>query len=271
MTLSRPALRALAAAGALAVLLTACGGDGDDDADATTTTAAAEQTTTTVEETTTTTEAGRKGGDPDQGDDPDEGGEDPDEGGDADAEALAESIVLTEDDFVDGWTVEPNEDDGDELNQCWEDVDLDDVAAEVDGDTFSQEEGDNTIGVSSTALVLPDEDAAETLVEETRGDAWAACALDQLVASFEEDGLTVEDADLAPAEGVGTQGDETSVLNGYFVLSAEGTTYEGEISLWFVRTGEAVTGFNVFDLGDTEFATVVDQVADIVGDKHAAL
>ena len=110
MTLSRPALRALAAAGALAVLLTACGGDGDDDAQDTTTTTAAEETTTTAEETTTTTEAGRKGEGPEKGeDDPDEGGEDPDEGGDADALALTESIVLTEDDFVDGWTVEPNE------------------------------------------------------------------------------------------------------------------------------------------------------------------
>ncbi len=260
-TLSRARLRALAAALALVLVVAACGSDGDSDAavvddDPTT---EADDDPTTIEDDANTTEA-----------DPTTTTEDA--GDPAEAEALAEAVVLDEDDFTDEWTAEEPTDDADEFGDCVSDVDLDaELEAEVDSLEFSQSAPPVQIGVSSTGLVFPDEETATALVDEVGSKRFAGCVLDGLVASFEEDGATVADADLNPAPGALTVGDQTSTLNGSFSLEIDdGTTVDGELSLSVIRTGAVVTGFSVFDLGDTRFAEVVDEVAGVIGDKHEA-
>ncbi len=120
--------------------------------------------------------------------------------------------------------------------------------------------------MGSTGLVVSDADVAADLVAEADTNAWAGCALDLLDESF---GDVLLDADLAPA-GEGGVGDSSTVLNGYLTIEADdGSSVDGDISLWLIATEDAVTGVSVLSFGDTEFSTVVDQVTDIVAQRQA--
>jgi hypothetical protein len=294
--LPRGATRTLAVAGALALLLGACGSDDDSaevvDAPPST---AAESTTTAEddgdEDTTTTADEepddadddlDDDADDPDDADDTDDDPDDADEDrddadeeptGSADDQSLAEAVTLTEDDFTAEWTsTEDDDDDDDGLRDCFTDPELETVQeAEFLSPNFGQEEGANLIAVSSIGLVVSDAESAEALLDEVLTNRWAGCALDQLVAGFEESGATVRDSDLTPAPDVAGVAEQSAVLNGFFSVDAgPETTLEGDVSLRFIRTGEVITGITVLAYGDTEFAAVVDQTTEIVGDKHAA-
>lgn len=270
MTTSRRRLRPLCAAVALVLVVAACGGeDGSDTSDAPPTTAPSEDTTTTEDDTDGTAADDLDTDDTADDDTDDAGVDDHDVGADDDAaaEALAEAIVLTEDDFTAEWTAEPDEEDPTDLKDCFQDVDLgSELLAESTSPNFSQESADAFIGVGSTGLVVTNAKVAADLVVEAGTDAWAGCALDLLSESF---GAALLDADLNPA-GDGGVGDSSAVLNGYFsVEDDEGNVLDGETSLWLIATGEAVTGISVVDFGDTEFATAVDQVTAIVADRQA--
>lgn len=273
MTFLRTGGRALAAACALVLLAAACGGD-DDSAETTdASTTVGESTTTTADEETTTTAAEDESEDEDADEDADESDDEPEEpGGSSEDQALAEAVALDEDDFTAEWTAEESDDDETDITECFTDVDLASVQlAEFDSPTFSQQEGENYIASGATGIVLEDADTAEAILDESLTNQFAGCALDQVLAALSESGLTIVESDLSPAPGVPNLAEQTTALNGFYSLEdADGTVYDGELSLWFIRTANVITGVSVFDLGDTEFATVVDEVTDVVGDKHAA-
>ncbi|HXH58839.1 hypothetical protein [Iamia sp.] len=281
MTSSRTGGRALAAACALVLFVAACGGD-DDSAETTdASTTVAESTTTADDETATTAAEDEPDDEPAEeaepdADEPNEDDDEPDEDeepADGEDQALAEAVTLTEDDFSAEWTATEDDDDGDdELGDCFTDPELDTVQeAEFNSPNFSQEAEANLIAVSSVGLVVSDAESAEALLDEALTNRWAGCALDQLVAGFEESGGSVLDSDLVPAPDVGEVAEQSAVLNGFFSVDAgSGTTLEGEVSLRFIRTAEVITGIAVLAYGDTEFAAIVDQVTTIVGDKHVA-
>lgn len=288
MTFLRTGGRALAAACALVLLAAACGGD-DDSAETTdASTTVGESTTTTADEETTTTAAEDESDDESEDEDADESDDEPEEsdaddaddsddepeepGGSSEDQALAEAVALDEDDFTAEWTAEESDDDETDITECFTDVDLASVQlAEFDSPTFSQQEGENYIASGATGIVLEDADTAEAILDESLTNQFAGCALDQVLAALSESGLTIVESDLSPAPGVPNLAEQTTALNGFYSLEdADGTVYDGELSLWFIRTANVITGVSVFDLGDTEFATVVDEVTDVVGDKHAA-
>lgn len=266
--LSRRVVRALVPAVALALVLAACGGDDSASGDTTTTAPATEP-----EETTTTTEP-EEGGLTGATTDPTEPEPDPEPGGDEEAVALAESVILVESDFVEGWTSEEPSDSEEGIDACFRDVSVDDDAlADVPSLVFSQEDAEAQafISVSSTGIVFADAEAASTVIQEAGTNAFAGCALDQMLDEFSGDsGFTLDDADISPG-GDGGVGEESAILNGFFSLTSPDLTFDGELSIWFVRTGEVVSGFAVISFGDTEFALVVDQVAGVIDDRHAAL
>jgi len=286
MILPRTRPGALAAAVALIMLVAGCGGD-DDSAETTATTpttattssessAPAEESSTTTEggdDDTTTTEAEGPDADEPKPDDP--GADEPKPDASPDDAALAEAVTLASDDFTDEWTAEEDDDEGPEITDCLTEVDLAAVTlAEFDSPTFGQEsdDGSQVIGVGSTGIVLDSAKDAEAVLDEALSNQFAGCALDQLLASFRESGAEVPEADLSPAPGVEAMADQTAVLNGFFTVEdpGDGTTYEGEISVWFIRTENVISGVSVFDLGDTSFAETVDAVTAAVADKHAA-
>lgn len=267
MSKHRAALRAVVAACVLTALVAACGGDdGSADAPETTAPTTAAPTTEDASDATTTTVT----------EDGPSGEEEPEEPDDPEALARAESVIFTADDFAEGWVAEPpdTDEDEDDITECFRDVDADEVTlAEVESDTFNLdgEDGASTLGVSSTGVVFVDEASAEAVLAEVATNAFAGCALDLLLSGFEDSGLEVEDADLSPAPGAGSVGEETAVLNGFFVVTDGSESIEGELSLWFARTGDVVSVFNVFGIGDTVFAPTVDEAASFMADKHAAL
>lgn len=280
MTSSRTGGRALAAACALVLFVAACGGD-DDSAETTdASTTVAESTTTADDETATTAAEDEPDDEPAEEAEPDAdepNDEDDDEPGDASGpspedEALAEAVALDEDDFTAEWTAEESDDDETDITECFTDVDLASVQlAEFDSPTFSQEEGQNYIAAGSTGLVIEDEETAEAILDETLTNQFAGCALDLVLSALSDSGLTIVDGDLSPAPDVPNVAEQTSALNGFFsVEDADGTVYDGELSLWFIRTEDVITGVSVFDVGDTDFATVLDETTTIVGDKHVA-
>lgn len=279
MTSSRTGGRALAAACALVLFVAACGGD-DDSAETTdASTTVAESTTTADDETATTAAEDEPDDEPAEeaepdADEPNEDDDEPDDasGASPEDEALAEAVALDEDDFTAEWTAEESDDDETDITECFTDVDLASVQlAEFDSPTFSQEEGQNYIAAGSTGLVIEDEETAEAILDETLTNQFAGCALDLVLSALSDSGLTIVDGDLSPAPDVPNVAEQTSALNGFFsVEDADGTVYDGELSLWFIRTEDVITGVSVFDVGDTDFATVVDETTTIVGDKHVA-
>lgn len=248
----------------VALLLAAgCSDDGSDDAsvvdsdttEAESTTTEAESTTTedeptTTEDETTTTEEGSTTT------------EDSSE-----AEALAEAVTLTENDFASDWTSTPDEQDEETLLDCFSDVDLDSsLLAQFTSPGFSQEATDALIGVSSIGMVLSDADEATTLMDEAGTNQYAGCALDFL----SQDG-SLEGTDLNPAPEGPPVGDQSVALTGVFtVTDDDGSTLDGELYVAFIRTDAVVSGLSVFSVGETDFATVVDETTAIIGDKQAA-
>lgn len=262
-TSSRPGRRvaALGAALTLALALGACGGD-DDAADDTTTTTAA---TTTEAETTTTTE----------GDEPTTTTEAEDERpDDEEAEALAEAINLTLDDFAEGWTEEPADDDegDDELNACFTEIDLDEVTvAEADSPTFQigSEDGSQGQVVQTTTIVFADDETAESVMAEIPTNQFAGCAEDALVASVEEDNELI-DSGLDPVEDTGGLGDEAAGLAGSISFTNDGTEYSGQLAYYFIRTGNVVSGISLLDIGDVAFEDTLTGLLETVATRQAS-
>lgn len=263
MTFSRSARRAVAAAFALTLVVAACGGDDDspDDAKETTTsTTAPEKSTTTGDDepTTSTEEEG-----------PEEEGPDAEE-----ALALAESINLTIDDFAAGWEEEPASDDDDELDDCFQDVDIDAVeVAQADSPTFSisSEGGDQGQIVQTTTIVVDEEASAEEIVAEIGTNQFAGCAEDALISAAEEGGGNIESSGIDPVEDQGGLGDESVGLAGSIVIvSADGSEAEGQLAYYFIRTENVVTGVSILDIGDVAFQdTLADLLAEVASRQAA--
>lgn len=250
------ARRALAAAFAVTLALAACGGDDDAGSDDTTTTTEAESTTTTEAESTTTTEATTT-----------TAAMDPD-----DPASVAAAVNLTADDFTSEWTAEPQTDEDDDLDVtlCFVDSDLaGNTLAEADSDGFSQETETQVIQVGSTGIVTSGVGIASTVLGEATRTAFQQCVLDQFEAVLSDSGITILESSLSYAPDVPTAAEQVVALNGAISAEDDTTTYDIEISMWLHRQGAVIAGVSVLDIGDTDFATVVDSTNRIVGERLA--
>jgi hypothetical protein len=261
MTLHRSARRAIAAAFALTLVVAACGGDDDSSDDPPETTA----DTTAPDKSTTTT------GD----EEPTDSSEPEEEGPDAEeAQALAESINLTLDDFADGWQESAAEEDDDELSECFQDVDIDEVeVAQADSPSFSftHEDGERAQFVQSTTIVVDEAASGEAVIAEIGTDQFAGCAEDALIAAVEEDGGTIESGGLEPIEDQAGRGDEGVALAGDIVIvGADGSEAQGQLAYYFIRTGNVVTGVSILDIGDLAFQETLTELLDVVVERQAA-
>jgi hypothetical protein len=264
MNVPRVGTRVLAAACALSLLVAACGDDGDDEtADETTeTTAAADESTTTAaeepDESTTTS-------DPVSGDDSGDGTE-----GDPDAVALAERINLTIDDFAEGWTEQPAEDDdgGANIDDCFVETDIESVTVgEAETGTFSVEV-DETSGqlVTMQTVVLDTADTASALVGEVGGDAFGPCVEDVMMQSF-GDGATATVAFQADAPPLTEE--SVGIVGSVSVPGEDGTTVDGLVDLHVFRTGGVISFTATIDIGDTAFEGTLTELYTVIAQRHA--
>ncbi len=275
---TRTLVRALAGACALTLLLAACSDDDepsartvDDDTEQTTTTAADEQdddpTSTAADEpdgSTTTTAA----------EEPDDSGDGSGDGteGDPDAVALAERINLTIDDFADGWTETPAEDDdgGANLDDCFVETDIEAATVgEAETGTFSLDV-DDTSGqlVTMQTVVLDSADTATALLAEAGGDAFITCAQDLFVSGFGE-GAAVA-LSVRPDDEPWTE--ESFGLVGDITLPTQdgSSTVDGVMDLHLFRTGEVVSFTATLDLGLVGIEATLGELYPVVAERHAA-
>ena len=278
MDLTRTGVRALAGACALTLLLVACGGDDDDSAetvdepteqtseaaDEPTTEAAGDETTTTVaedEQTTTTVE------------EPDDSGDGSGDGteGDPDAVALAQRINLTIDDFADGWTETPAEDDdgGPNVDDCFVETDIEAATVgEAETGTFSVEGADGEARqlVTMQTVVLDSADTAGAVLAEAGGDAFITCVQDLFVGGFGE-GASVA-LSVRPDDPPYTE--ESFGLAGDIVLpTGSGVPVNGVMDMHLFRTGEVVSLTATLDLGDLGIEATLGELYPVVADRHA--
>lgn len=280
MDLTRTAVRALAGACALTLLLAACGGDDDDTADVvgddteqtteaadetTTSTEAPDETTTTAadDDGTTTTEAD----DPADPDDPDDAGGGTE--GDPDAVALAQSINLTLDDFDEGWTETPPDDDdgGQNIDQCFE-TDIEAVTVgEAETGSFAYEPDEESLQITTMqTVVLDSPETAEAIVAEFRGDAFAACAADVMRSGFGE-GAAV-DVSVVPDEPTWTE-ESTGLVGDITVPDGEGAPLAGVVDLHVLRTDRVVSFTATIDVGVDGIEGLLGQIYGTIAERHA--
>ncbi|HYI61428.1 MAG TPA: hypothetical protein VEW93_06440 [Acidimicrobiales bacterium] len=266
MTLHRSARRAVAAAFALTLLVAACGGDDDASDDTPDTTATTATTAGGDSSTTATTEDGGSTTETTAAEGPD----------DEEAEALAESINLTIEDFADGWEEEPAEDDDDEedeLDACFEDVSIEDVElASVESPTFSVSTDDGSQGqvVQTSTIVVDEEASGEAIVAEIGTNQFAGCAEDALITSFEEDGGEITGSGLDPVDDQGGLGDESVGIAGAISFtSPDGTEADGQVALYFIRTENVVTAMSLFDFGDLAYEDTLADLLEAVANRQA--
>ncbi|HEV7720965.1 MAG TPA: hypothetical protein VGO60_06760 [Iamia sp.] len=264
MPLSRTAVRALAGACALTLVLAACGGDTEDSAevvddhdrtteavDETTASTADDDSTITATDETTTTEA-------------DDGTE-----GDPDAVALAQRVNLTLDDLDETWTEDPAAaDDGSPtIDDCFVETDIETVTVgRAKTGTFAYEPSDDAVQlVTMQTVVLDGPETATALVAEFGGDAFATCASGVLRDSFGEGGEAT--LALRPDEPAWTE--ESTGLVGDLTIPNGDSTFSGVADLHILRTAEVVSFTATVDVGDVGIEGLLGQIYATVAERHA--
>lgn len=276
MDLTRTVARALAGACALTLLVTACGGDTDDSADVvdTPTTEAADQTTESTEapdETTTTVvDDGATTTEADPPDDGPDGGSGDGTEGDPDAVALAQRINLTIDDFDDGWTESPAEDDdsGRTIDECFLGTDLEgDQVGEAETGSFAYEpDAASAQIVTMQTVVLDSPETAGAVFDEFTGEAFVGCAADVMGSSFGDGGAV--DVSLRIDDPAWTE-DSAGLVGDVTIPNGDGAAFTGAVDLHILRTAEVVSFTATIDVGVDAIEGLLGQILATVADRHA--
>lgn len=245
---------------AFALLISACGASGGNDADKDekTTTTAAEKETTTTEAPTTTA--------PDDEDDDEDGG-------DAEAQARADSVDLTVEDFGEGWELIPaEEDEGPSgIEQCDETSAADEaLATHTSGDfSIGDFNTDDGVQVRIKTKVFPDEDTASAALDVFADDVVIACVDDLFKAQFTGAG-TIE-GDMTPQDYGDTTADEAVAVAGeYTVTTPDGTEVPLVVAVAVLRTGDVATQIQVTGVGPMIGETDLDGMIAKVEELQAA-
>lgn len=281
----------------LGLTMSACS-SGDDDADAPTTTQAAPADESTDESTgddepvdPDDEQAAPDESEPaDEEPEADDGEADSDEGipsEDADPDALAARALLTLDNFPDGWTATPNEDDGDddggmdqEIEDCIglpEDApskDLDD--RDVESPQFDS--ADESLTVEQSVVIVEDEATAIQIMAELSNPAAPGCIATVFGEFFAQAVADPTQTDFPPgtelgevvAEAIPVDADP-SIVNGiYFEVPI--SLGDDELVLafqtWHVRQGRALSQVQFQSIGkpfpSDGISSVLDAVAELL-------
>jgi hypothetical protein len=228
---------------ALTLVLAACGTTGDDESGDTTTTTEAEKSSTTSETTAPTTTEPEV---------------------DEEAQARAEAVDVTLDDFPEGWEASPHEVDEDEdlITQCSE-FDLEELSLAVyNTDDFSIGDLSANDGQSMQlgTRVFEDEETATSILDVMPADDFIACANQELESTFGEG--SVEGAvEARQFEGIG---DQTEGFSGQLEVT-DSTTGEAvtlQVAFVAIRTGDLVTGLTALGVGQLLDTDVLDDLGD---------
>jgi hypothetical protein len=272
------AVRALAGACALTLLVAACGGDDEDTADVVddteTTEAAADDDTTTsteAEDDETTTTAADDDTTTTEAEEPDDSGDGSGDGteGDPDAVALAQRVNLTIDDFDETWTETPPDDDdgGQNIDDCFVGTDIEAATVgEAETGSFSDEPSDEAVQIVTMQTVILDGlDTAEAVVAEFSDEAFTTCVADVMRDGFGDDA----EASLAlrPDDPAWTE-ESTGLVGDLTIPNGDGTPLSGVVDLHVFRTAEVVSFTATVDVG-VGIEPLLGEVYATVAERHA--
>jgi hypothetical protein len=272
MDLTRTRVRALVAACAVALLVTAACGDDDDsadtgddteqstestDAESTESTEAEEETTASEpEEETTTSEA--------------------EEEGNPEAVATAEAINLTIDDFAEGWVEEEDssEENGeDDFDQCFTTIDLASVTlGEAESPTFSAELPDGQSGqvVGMKTVVFDTPESATAALTELATQDFANCTQSGITGS-EVEGVQASLTAYGDEPPISEQ--SVGVAGSIQIPGEDGEDQQGRLDLHAIRTGNIASFTLTLDIGETPstaFEQTLTELYTVIAERQAA-
>lgn len=250
-------VRALMAAAALTVGLTACSSNGNTE-DKVSTTTAAEQSTSAGSDSSASSEPSTTTSD--------------DDDATAEAEARAEAANITIDDLPDGWTATPadaSEDDS-VFDTCG-DLDLDEITvAKVRSDNFDFEASDGTsLSLSSTSGVLTSEENATSMVRLLDTDEFASCVTDAFIERVT--GATVT-GEFTPVGSSATPklGDQVTALQGDLTITAAGDVVPAKLMVVAIRTDDLVTTVAASAFGAEPDGELLKDLLTLVAERQAS-
>jgi hypothetical protein len=189
-------------------------------------------------------------------------------------QAIAESSLLTLQDFPAGWEAEPADDDEDSsldkdaLAECvgveYDEL-YDDSAAEAESRTFispQDEEIDHEVGIAS------DEEWTRSVFEITSGDKWRNCVAEQMQSSI-ADAVKKEDKDAKVGDvtvnemGFESFGDETTAMRVTIPLEVNNFNIEASLDFVAVRVGRAMMIVTASSVGTGLSADELAEFVDI--------
>jgi hypothetical protein len=227
---------------ALTLVLAACGTTGEGESGDTTSTTQAESSTTSETTTSTTTEP------------------EVDEA----AQARAEAVDVTLDDFPAGWESSPHEvDDDEDLITLCSEFDLEELSLAVHNtDDFSIGDLSANDGQSMQigTRIFEDEATAESILDVMPQDDFIACANQELESTYGE-GSVEGEVEARQFEGIG---DQTEGFSGQLqvVDSNTGETVSVQLAFVAIRTGDLVTGLTAVGVGQGLDTSVLDDLGD---------
>lgn len=190
----------------------------------------------------------------------------------AEAEALAEAVTLTPDDFVaEGWTFDLPDEDRDTIRDCFVDFD-ESLVAEHTSPSFLREGEAYRSQVTTTGLVMTDADTASSHVDEVATDPFVACVEETYREGLGDDLLAVT---LGVAPDAAPVGEQSAALEGTLsVVDSDGSPLDAELALWMIRTGPVLTAVSVAVFGQPDpgldVPSLVADVTTLMGDRQAA-
>jgi hypothetical protein len=234
----------------LSIALAACGTTGDGESgDTTTTTEATTESTTAPEESSTTTTEPEV---------------------DDDAQARAESIDITLDDFPGGWDASPHEesDEPDLFTTCSE-FTLDDLTL---GEYFTEDftSGDLSANdgqsIEIGTRVIEDEETATEILDVMPQPDFVQCANEEFQSNFGSDYVSGE---VEARQFVGI-GDQTEGFAGNIVVTDGGEEVPLHVAFVAIRTGDLITGLTAIGVGQDLDTDVLDDLGFRIEELQAS-
>jgi hypothetical protein len=189
---------------------------------------------------------------------------------DDEAQARAESVDITLDDFPADWESAPHEEstEPDLFTSC-SDFDLDELTlGEHFTDDFSTGDLSANDGqqIEIGTRVFEDEETATGIVDVMPEPDFIACANGELQSSFGDDYISGE-VEAREFTGIG---DQTEGFSGEITVTSQGSEVVLQVAFVAVRTGDLITGLSAAGVGQPLDSAVLDDLGDRIVELQAS-
>lgn len=188
-------------------------------------------------------------------------------------EEVIEDAIVTLDDLPEGFEPnDPEEDDEDENDICFEDVGIDvdelDDAKVVEGDTadFQLISDEALVGVTAQITSFSDTGLAEESLEAATSDDFTDCVVEGVESSAEEDGQDVGEVDVDVIDSP-VDGDAAASVRVRFIADLEGQQFPTTVEQHLLLVGRFGISLQVFSLGEDVDGDLAEELLETMVDR----